>query len=166
MLQFVLCPNQGNLNHPVSERTHFIMLKSVEFMIAFIALPPQNITFVFMHFQVLVLQVLLLGFVDTDCTLLRLMHADCRISPLYIRRLVPVPAPRQSGVWGPGEDRVLVLLGPRVAGDVLLLQSQAHSQWAAGEGGWLKSLSILSPRCWLCALTVGHRRDRSKADLV
>lgn len=57
-------------------------------------------------------------------------------SPLSTCRLVPVPATWQPGVWGPREDRVLVLLGHSVARDILLLQGQAHSQRAAGEGGW------------------------------
>lgn len=36
-----------------------------------------------------------------------------------------------------------MLLGPSVAGQVLLLQSQAHSQRAAGERGWCAA----SPPC-------------------
>lgn len=62
--------------------------------------------------------------------------------PLSTCRLVPVSAPWQPGVWGPREDRVLVLLGHSVARDVLLLQGQAHSQRAAGEGGWSESVRV------------------------
>lgn len=78
------------------------------------------------------------------------MHRPCIgcciliISPLppSACRPVPVSAPWQPGVWGPREDRVLVLLGHSVARDVLLLQSQAHSQRAAGEGGWSESVRV------------------------
>lgn len=62
---------------------------------------------------------------------------------LCVCRLVPVSAPRQQGVWGPREDRLLVLPGLIIARILLLLQGQAHPQWAAGEGGW--SLSSCTP---------------------
>lgn len=66
-------------------------------------------------------------------------------------RLVPVSAPWQPGVWGPREDRVLVLLGHSVARDVLLLQGQAHSQRAAGEGGWSESVRVATlDWSWVC----------------
>lgn len=66
---------------------------------------------------------------------LQMLYANPLIH-LRVCRLVPVSAPWQPGVWGPCEDHLLVLLRLIVTRKLLLLQGQAHPQWAAGEGGW------------------------------
>lgn len=71
---------------------------------------------------------------------------------LCVCRLVPVSAPRQPGVWGPCEDHHLVLPGRIIARRLLVLQGQAHPQWAAGERGWSSSSCHPTESAWVFQL--------------